>query len=93
MLDEIQDLLQLQDSFVIAACACDTLQIVMITKKSDQKSGKIVQEQTARNHPASSTKASKKTVHSCTNVHIFRSEMMIDQNLLMNDLLHVSGAD
>ena len=41
MLDEIQDLLQLQDSFVIAACACDTLQIVMITKNQTKKVVKL----------------------------------------------------
>ena len=92
MLDEIQDLLQLQDSFVIAACACDTLQIVMITKNQTKKVVKLSKNRqlvTIRLLPQSI----KKTVHSCTNVHIFRCEVMVDQDFLMNDLLHVSDAD
>lgn len=71
VLDEIQDLLQLQDSFVIAACACvNTLQIVMITKNQIQKSGKIVQAQTAHNQKVSSIMRQKDCLqlHKCPHI-------------------------
>ena len=71
MLDEIQDLLQLQDSFVIAACACDTLQIVMITKNKPEKVVKL------SNHRHFITdglfpERVKKTVYSIADIRILR---------------------
>ena len=92
MLNEIQDLFQLQDSLIITPRACNAFQIVMITKNQTEKVVKLSKHRQLISNRLL-PESIKKRVYSCTNVRIFWRKVVIDQNLLMNDLLHITGAD
>lgn len=92
MFDKFQHLLQLQNSFVISPGLADTFQIVMFTKNDAKKVVKL------SNHSQFVAfrflpDCIENTVYSILDFPVLPGKMMVDQNLLMDDLLHISRTD
>lgn len=84
-------MLQLKDAFVISSGPGHTVQIVMITKNETKKVVKL-----SNNSELVTAffllERLENAVYGVDDLRIFFREMMIDQDLLAGDLLHVAGA-
>ena len=92
MLNKVKHLLQLQDTLIITPRPCDAFQVVMITKNNTKKVVKLSNNRhfiSGGLHP----ERIKNTVHSVTDLLIFRGKVVINEDFLMDDLLHISRTD
>ena len=92
LFDKFHHLLQLDDALVITSGFPQAFQVVMITKNQSEKVVKLSKHNQLVSWLPLPERI-KKRVHRSLDIRLFFGEMVIDQQLLVADLLHIFSAD